>query len=108
MQKGGVWIQIACKIAYVLNGRPLTLQQTACLRLGVVIGNRGNLDNGNISSRCHCLMMTCIIKYIEYEIVKVYMILLFQMRLGVRTPYSVRKFVGTQLAVPTSPTQNWS
>ena len=23
MQKGGGWVQIACKIAYVLNGRPL-------------------------------------------------------------------------------------
>ena len=23
MQKGGRWVQIACKIAYVLNGRPL-------------------------------------------------------------------------------------
>ena len=25
MQKGGRWVQIACKIAYVLNGRPLLL-----------------------------------------------------------------------------------
>ena len=24
MQKGGGWVQIACKIAYVLNGRPLS------------------------------------------------------------------------------------
>ena len=24
MQKGGGWVQIACKIAYVLNGRPPT------------------------------------------------------------------------------------
>ena len=24
MQKGGGWVQIACKIVYVLNGRPLT------------------------------------------------------------------------------------
>ena len=24
MQKWGGWVQIACKIAYVLNGRPLT------------------------------------------------------------------------------------
>ena len=23
MQKGGGWVQIACKIAYILNGRPL-------------------------------------------------------------------------------------
>ena len=23
MQKGGGWVQITCKIAYVLNGRPL-------------------------------------------------------------------------------------
>ena len=23
VQKGGGWVQIACKIAYVLNGRPL-------------------------------------------------------------------------------------
>ena len=23
IQKGGGWVQIACKIAYVLNGRPL-------------------------------------------------------------------------------------
>ena len=25
MQKGGGWVQIACKIAYVLNGRPPVL-----------------------------------------------------------------------------------
>ena len=25
MQKGGGWVQIACKIAYVLNGRPPTI-----------------------------------------------------------------------------------
>ena len=27
MQKGGGWLQIACKIAYVLNGRPLTVKE---------------------------------------------------------------------------------
>ena len=27
MQKGGGWFQIACKIAYVLNGRPLNVIQ---------------------------------------------------------------------------------
>ena len=25
MQKGGGWVQIACKIVYVLNGRPLNI-----------------------------------------------------------------------------------
>ena len=24
MQKGGGWVQIACKITYILNGRPLS------------------------------------------------------------------------------------
>ena len=27
MQKGGWWVQIACKIAYILNGRPLGIHQ---------------------------------------------------------------------------------
>ena len=26
MQKGGGWVQITCKIAYVLNGRPLSIK----------------------------------------------------------------------------------
>ena len=27
MQKGGGWVQIACKIVYVLNGRPLSVSK---------------------------------------------------------------------------------
>ena len=37
MQKGGGWVQIACIIAYVLNGRPLRkcladLKSTNCIQ----------------------------------------------------------------------------
>ena len=46
MQKGGGWVQIACKIAYVLNGRPLielklslcalnVLYEEACLKIWI-------------------------------------------------------------------------
>ena len=34
MQKGGGWVQIACKFAYVLNGRPL---KGLCERIWVSI-----------------------------------------------------------------------
>ena len=33
MQKGGGWVQIACKIAYVLNGRPLGIYFFMHMRL---------------------------------------------------------------------------
>ena len=31
MQKGGEGVQIACKIAYVINGRPLSYDSTICI-----------------------------------------------------------------------------
>ena len=31
MQKEGEWVQIACKIAYVINGRPLTQFDKKCI-----------------------------------------------------------------------------
>ena len=37
MQKGGGWVQIACKIAYVLNERPLIIEPDGD---SVHLGNR--------------------------------------------------------------------
>ena len=49
MQKGGGWVQIACKIAYVLNGRPLSLAHRMIERLflNIIHGkDRENLCRG--------------------------------------------------------------
>ena len=33
MHEGGEWVQIACKIAYILNGRPLSYNESGLTHL---------------------------------------------------------------------------
>ena len=49
MRKGGGWVQIACKIAYVLNGRPQTIKNGGNQGLEYAVARKHDL---NITATC--------------------------------------------------------